>query len=226
MHDPAHADWWRCGGTWFVGVDALPNDDQGRVGDGPALSGAAVDFIRHSLMRSQIASHRGQVSICLPGYPKRGSDETEAQHAFRAKRDSAHVDGLHGEGAQKRRYLRELHDFIFGIALDDVDHGAAPFVVWEGSHLIMQAMFKDALRDVPVEKWGEVDFTDRYKAARARVFESCKRVEIPARAGEAYVTHRFALHGVAPWGETALKQRAVVYFRPCNMNAADWLARD
>ena len=27
---------WRCGGTWFVGVDALPNGPDGRMGDAPS----------------------------------------------------------------------------------------------------------------------------------------------------------------------------------------------
>ena len=30
--DPANAQWHVCEGTWFVGVDALPNDIRGRVG--------------------------------------------------------------------------------------------------------------------------------------------------------------------------------------------------
>ena len=33
---------WRCGGTWFVGVDALPNDAQGAVAGGPGLPWAAL----------------------------------------------------------------------------------------------------------------------------------------------------------------------------------------
>ena len=223
MNDPANKEWWRCGGTWFVGVNALPNDAQGRVNGGPPLAGRAVDFIHNTLHYSQIASHRGQVSICLPGYPKRGAEESEAQHHFRAHRDSAHVDGLHGEGTPKRRYLREFHDFIFGIALDDVDEAAAPFVVWEGSHHIMRAMFAEVLVGTPPSEWGEIDFTEEYAAARKRVFETCRRVVIPARAGESYVAHRFALHGVAPWGETPLQQRAIIYFRPENASGEEWL---
>jgi len=223
MDDPANKDWWRCGGTWFVGVDALPNDAQGRVGNGPALSGAAVDFIHATLTLQHIASHRAQVSVCLPGYPKRGADESESQHNFRSRRDSAHVDGLHGEGTPKRRHLREYHDFILGIALDDGDEGAAPFVIWEGSHVVMQQMFRDQLRDLPPENWGEIDLTDAYSAARARVFETCRRVVIPARAGEAYVAHRFSLHGVAPWNESPLTQRAIVYFRPEGSAREAWL---
>ena len=49
MVDPSNAEWWRCGETWFVGVDALGNDAEGRVGQGPALTGAAVDFVREAL---------------------------------------------------------------------------------------------------------------------------------------------------------------------------------
>lgn len=223
MHDPAHQDWWRCGGTWFVGVDALPNNDEGRVGDGPALGGAAVDFIHHTLKRAQIAAHRAQVSICLPGYPKRGLDESEAQHAFRARRDSAHLDGLYGEGTPKRRFMREFHDFILGIALDDGDEGAAPFVVWEGSHHILRAMLDEALGGMPPARWGEIDLTDTYRESRARVFDTCRRVVIPARKGEAYLAHRFALHGVTPWTGSKLVHRAIVYFRPENYTREEWL---
>ena len=223
MHDPTHKDWWRCGGTWFVGVGALPNDAQGRVAGGPAFTGAAAAFIPDSLKREQIAAHQAQVSVCLPGYPKRGPDESASQHDFRARRDSAHLDGLHGEGTPKRRFLREFHDFILGIALDDGDEEAAPFVVWEGSHHILRAMLEAALGDTRPEHWGEIDLTETYKDYRARVFDTCRRVVVPARKGEAYVVHRFALHGVAPWGETALQQRAIVYFRPEGYGRAEWL---
>ena len=33
------AEWLRCGGTWFAGVNALGNDGKGRVGNGPELRG-------------------------------------------------------------------------------------------------------------------------------------------------------------------------------------------
>ncbi len=223
MDDPTQKDWWRCDGTWFVGVESLPNDADGRVGDGPVLSGAATQFIHATLKRPFIASHRGQVSVCLPGYPKRGAEESAAQHHFRMTRDSAHVDGLHGEGPDKRRHLRELHDFILGIALEDGDEGAAPFVIWEGSHLVMQKALREVYEKLPPKRWGEVDVTNIYQTTRASVFETCRRVVIPARAGETYIAHRFALHGVAPWGETPLAQRPVIYFRPCHMGPLEWL---
>jgi hypothetical protein len=62
------------------------------------------------------------------------------------KRSSAHVDGLHAERPEKRRRLRELHDFILGIPLDDVDEGAAPFAIWEGSHEIMREAFHNGFK--------------------------------------------------------------------------------
>jgi hypothetical protein len=224
MADRANAQWWRCSGTWFVGVDALANDAEGRVGTGPALTGVAIDFVRRDLRLPHPASHKAQVSVCLPGYPKPDAQETVAAHEFRVKRDSAHVDGLHGEGNPKRRFMRERHDYIFGISLLDGDAGAAPFVVWEGSHRIMQQAFARAYEGAAPETWGDVDVTEIYQAARAEVFKTCRRVELPAKAGEAYVVHRFALHGVAPWRESPLDQRAIVYFRPWQMTAEAWLS--
>jgi hypothetical protein len=65
LSDPAHAHWWRHRRTWFVGVDALPNDPEGIVPGGPPFSGAAIDFIRRDLGFTG-AWHRAQVSACFP----------------------------------------------------------------------------------------------------------------------------------------------------------------
>ncbi|WP_322866263.1 hypothetical protein U5922_008695 [Aquicoccus sp. G2-2] len=63
--------------------------------------------------------------------------------------------------------------------------------------------------------WGTVDVTRAYKVARREVFETCRRVELVAGPGEAYVLHRLALHGVAPWSGAATGDgRMVAYFRP------------
>ncbi|MDE2386037.1 MAG: hypothetical protein KGO53_15615 [Alphaproteobacteria bacterium] len=226
MDDPALQHWWRCGHTWFVGVDALANDAQGRVEGGPALAGAAVDFTGAQFNHAHPASHRGQISVCLPGYPQRGPEESEAAHAFRARRDAAHVDGLHGEGEPKRRFMRERHDFILGLALEDGDAGASPLSVWEGSHAIMQAALREAYRGLPPQAWPDRDVTEIYTAARAQVFESCRRVELPLRKGEAVLVHRFTLHGVAAWRASPLPRRAIIYFRPCIWDAERWLAEE
>src|SRR6188472_3612040 len=79
--DPAQAHWLRCGGTWFVGVDALPNDETGRMADGPPLAGAAVAFLREELGFA-LPLHRAQVSVCYPGYPQPSAEESEAAFQF------------------------------------------------------------------------------------------------------------------------------------------------
>ena len=83
--DPAQAHWLRCGGTWFVGVDALPNDAEGRLPGGPPLGGAAVDFITGAL-GLKLPMHRAQLSVCYPGYPQPSPEESEAAYGFRLRR--------------------------------------------------------------------------------------------------------------------------------------------
>lgn len=227
-HDPAVARWAaaaagvaadldlterRHGGTWFVGVDALPNDASGGVAGVP-LAGAWADHV--SLPATW---HRAQVSIVWPGYPGRDAGESDAAHAYRRDRDAAHLDGLLPEGPDKRRHLREPHGFILGLPLGDV--ADSPLVVWPGSHRIMGDAMRAALADVPPDGAGDVDLTDIYQAARRQVFATCPRVELPARRGEVTLLHRHVLHGVAPWGAGG-EPRAIAYFRPL-VPVADWL---
>lgn len=225
LSDPAHAHWWRHRRTWFVGVDALPNDETAAVPGGPQLAGEAIDFIRNGIGFSG-SWHSAQVSVCFPGYPERDDDETETQHRFRRARDAAHVDGLHAAGPARRRHMREFHDFILGLPLTAASPDAAPLVVWAGSHLIMSDVLRTAFTGRPPETWGDVDVTEAYQAARARVFAECPRIELPAVPGEATLVHRFTLHGVAPWGEgaTAPKEgRMIAYFRPETADRVSWL---
>ncbi len=217
--DPAwQAEWLRCGGTWFVGVNALENGADGAV-SGVPLSGKAVDFIHETIEPAPISWDRAQVSVCYEGYPQPWDGESESALRFRRDRDAAHVDGLHGEGQPRRRFLREFHQFLLGIALTDSPAKAAPFVIWEGSHKIVQTAFFKALMDHPVETWPDVDLTDVNMATRRTIFETCKRVELPLKKGESYVIHRHALHGVAPW-DIGLKGpdegRIIAYFRPAD----------
>ena len=223
--DPANAHWLRCGGTWFVGVNALPNDSQGAVAGGVPLAGAAVDFI-HNVLSLGSTFEQAQVSVCYPGYPRRGAEESEAAFRFRLTRDAAHVDGLRAEGADRQRHLREHHGFLLGLPLTASSEGAAPLVVWEGSHEIMRAALREAFGSVPPGQWGEIDVTAAYQAARRRIFETCPRVVVAAKPGEAYLVHRLALHGVAPWAEEAGAPpdgRMIAYFRPETGTARDWL---
>lgn len=216
MDDPElRTAWLRCGGTWFAGVNALPNDATGAVPDAgiPPLAGAPVRFIAEVLGLAGFAWDRAQVSICLPGYPQPWDGETEAAFRYRRDRDAAHLDGLKRD-ADRRRRPDEMHGFILGLPLSDAAPDAAPFVVWEGSHEVMRAALRARLAGIPPEHWREADVTDAYVAARRAVFETCPRVEIAARPGEAYVAHRLLLHGVAPWTAPAEGIRMIAYFRP------------
>jgi hypothetical protein len=217
----ASEDPWRCGGTWFVGVDALPNDPDGGIG-GVALPPALTDV----LPWRPPGWHRAQLSTLRPGYPQPWDGESPAAVGYRRNRDAAHVDGLLPEGPERRRHLREPHAFILGLPLTEADPAAAPLVVWEGSQHLIRAALAGVLRPHPPECWAEVDLTDAYHAARRRVFAECRRVELPARPGEALLLHRLVLHGVAPWAEGAWAGpdgRMIAYFRPQFRAFEDWL---
>lgn len=200
----------RCDGTWFVGVNALPNDEDGRLPGGPPLAGAAIDAARAI---SAAPFDCAQASVCYADYPRKGAEESEAAFRYRLTRDAAHVDGLLRVEPGRRRKLRETHAYILGVPLNDPPAGGAPLVVWEGSHEIMRAAFRTAFVDTPPEVWPNVDLTDIYHAARRDCFERTKRVEIAARRGEAYLVHRLALHGVASWAGGD-GRRSIAYFRP------------
>lgn len=214
LHDPAMAHWHRCQGTWFVGVDALPNDAQGRIGDSGPLTGAVVTFIER-LWGTLPLLHSGQLSVVWPGYPQPHAGESEAAFRYRHNRDAAHVDGLLAEGPERRRFIREPHGFILGLPLNVAPSGAAPLVVWDGSHKIIRQALAVALEGEDPAHWADTDVTAAYIAARRRVFDSCERVEIAAKPGEAILLDRHILHGIAPWTGTAAPDgRAIAYFRP------------
>lgn len=223
--DPAHAEWLDCEGTWFIGVDALPNDAWGRVGTSGPLTGQAMAFIAEHY--GDLPLHKGQVSVIHPGYPRPRRGENEAATRYRRNRDAAHVDGLRPMGPDRRRRVDEPHAWILGIPLTEASADASPMVLWEGSHHILGAAFGDALKDEPPEALHEVDITDIYQAARREVFDTCPRVELPAKPGEAYLLHRHCLHGVAPWADAATAGpdgRMIAYFRPeCSGGVAEWV---
>lgn len=225
--DPEHAQWLRCGGTWFAGVNVLPNDSEGSVEGGPKLSGQAVAFIHQALGLTDFSWDRGQVSVCYPGYPKPMDTESEAAFRFRLNRDAAHVDGLMRVGADRRRRINERHGFLLGIPLVEFSADASPFVIWEGSHEIIRHAFIPLLANVSSESWGDIDVTDVYHAARREIFDCCTRVEIAMRPGESYLVHRLALHGTAPWATTATAGRdgrMIAYFRPEAGHGDQWIS--
>jgi hypothetical protein len=209
------AEPWRCGGTWLVGVDALPNAPDGYVG--------TVPFPWRALGLQPEPLHPAQLSVIRPGYPQPSAEDSPAAFAFRRDRDAAHLDGLLPDGAKRRR-IAEPHGWILGLPLNMAS--AAPLTVWEGSHEILRAALLAALAPYPPADWGRIDITDAYTAARRRCFETCRRIALPAMPGEATLLHRLTLHGVAAWqaGDHAPPEgRVIAYFRPQLGSVADWL---
>lgn len=211
---------WRAGGTWFVGVDALPNGPDGAIGD--------VPFPWSALPLEPVPLHRAQLSTLRPGYPQPAPDETAAAFAFRRDRDAAHLDGLLPLGPKRRRMIREPHAFILGLPLTDCAPDAGPLVVWENSPQPMKAALAGWLAAHPPESWADVDVTESYQDARRHVFQTCHRRALPARPGEAILLHRHILHGTAPWqpGASAPPEgRIIAYFRPLLPSVAQWIER-
>jgi hypothetical protein len=217
LRDPALAHWHQCENTWFVGLDALDNDTEGRVPGSEPLSGQAVKFIARRC-GGWPALHRAQVSGVFPGYPRPREGESGAAYRYRCKRDAAHVDGVIGIGTPKRRFVTEPHAFILGLPLTQADAKAAPLVVWQGSHEIMREAFRDAFAAARGgNALADLDVTETYQAARSKVFETCPRVVVHGPPGCAFLLHRLTLHGVAAWEEgaqAAPQGRLIAYFRP------------
>jgi hypothetical protein len=209
-------DPWRCGGTWFVGLDALPNGPDGAIGGTP--------FPWQALPLEREPLHRAQLSVMRPGYPQPSPEESPAAFAFRRDRDAAHLDGLLPIGPDRCRMVKEPHAWILGLPLNDTR--AAPLTVWDGSHEILRAALRKALDPHPPDTWGEIDLTAAYQAARREVFATCRRIELVARPGEVTLLHRLTLHGVAPWrpGDQAPPEgRMIAYFRPQLRTVEAWL---
>lgn len=198
--------------TWFVGVDTLHNDQDGRVNDTP-LSGPWT--------LPKLSLHRAQISIVYPGYPMKDRDESEANHRYRTRRRAAHVDGLLPIGGNKRRYAKEPHAYILGLPLNAVS--AAPTVVWKGSHHILKQALSAAIGDH--DPTG-VDITEAYHQARQEVFNTCEMIAINCAPGQSFVLDRFALHGTEPWAASIPPEkdgRIIAFFRPEFPNPKDWL---
>lgn len=209
------ATWLRSGGTWFVGVNAIDNDGQGRVEDGPALTGVLRDFIEARFGWHDL--DQAQVSITYPGYPQPDPQDSAAGFRYRRDRDAAHLDGVKAELSGGRRCVDEAHAFVIGIPLNQTDDRASPLVLWEGSHRIMRDAMGSAFDGVPADQMRRHDITNAYRAARREVFETCPRIPLHANPGETYLLDRFTLHGVAPWKDGAKappEGRMIAYFRP------------
>lgn len=223
---PENQIWLRYGGTWFAGVNVLPNDATGAVPGGTPLTGDVVRFAESDLGWGGIPWDAAQVSVCYPGYPQPMAGESDATFRFRRDRDAAHLDGLLKDGPDRRRFLREHHAFIFGLPVTEFDPGAAPFTIWEGSHKIVANWLRETYGGMPIADWAQIDVTEAYQTVRRTVFDTCRRVPVHARPGEAYLVHRHAIHGMARWAEgaeAAPEGRVIVYFRPPTQDLVRWL---
>ena len=216
MDDPANAAWYRCMGTWFAGVDCLPNDVQGAVGD----SGAFPFHVFADIAPQPL--HPGQVSAVFPGYPQPMDGESGAAARFRRDRFAAHVDGLLPVGPERRRKLQEPHMWILGVPVTKNNAAASPLVVWDGSHLRMQRAFARHLNKSDPATWQNVDLTEVYHSSRREVFEHCEPRKLPVQPGDAVLVHRLALHGIAPWAAPDEGPRIMIYFRP-EGSFLDWV---
>lgn len=214
------AKWLRHGGTWFVGVDALPTDHAGAIG-GAALPFA--DLLQEA--SGQAPLHRAQLSVVYPGYPAQAPEDTTAAHAYRLNRASAHVDGLHRK-ADGGRSLLEPHALILGIALSEAEATASPLRVWPGSHKPLGKALSQALPPDPTT-WPDINLAPVYTTARRAVFDSIQPIPVALTPGDAVVLHRHTLHGIAPWapGATAAREgRMTAYFRPTCADPTQWRA--
>ncbi|MEO0822612.1 MAG: hypothetical protein AAF074_19565 [Pseudomonadota bacterium] len=238
--DPAETErWLRCAGTWFAGVNVFPNGPEGSVPEAgiPPLAGAAVTFLAEALGialgpdgAGRLSLEPAQISVCYPGYPAAPmAGESEAAFRFRRNRDGAHVDGLQRD-AQRRRNIGEAHAFLLGLPLAPAPPGGAPFVVWQGSHHLVREALAARLAGLAPEAWPAEDVTEAYTAVRRRIFDECPRIALTAPPGGAYLVHRLALHGMAPWpeGVAGAPARMIAYFRPelPGRDFATWLAPD
>lgn len=222
---PENRKWLRHDRTWFVGVNALDNNNNGAVSNGPGLDGPFMSLLDQYMGLDSFHWDRAQVSVCYPGYPGYSGDEPEAAFRYRSKRDAAHIDGLLRRGPERRRFLLEYHGFILGIPMVPFAKDASPFVVWQGSHHIAREVFRNALNDVAVGDWSQIDLTAIYRDLRQQIFERCDRIEIHARPGQSFLAHRLCLHGMATWKDGATcgpDGRMVCYFRP-SISPPDWL---
>lgn len=217
------AQWLQCEGTWFVGVDALPTTPDGAIND------VTMPKVLTDVIGRRADLHPAQLSITYPGYPRPRTGESQAAFRYRRNRDAAHMDGVLADGAPKRRFLRERHDWILGLPLTETTPGASPLVVWDRSHHILQNAMRTALQDIPEARWPDSDITDIYTQTRKTVFTNCERVPLFTRPGEAVLLNPFLLHGIAPWqtfAHASLHGRMVAYFRPESTESGpDWMGQ-
>ena len=82
LADPAHLQkWLQCEGTWFVGVDVLPNNSSGDFTNAK-LPNVFKSFMDKINLKPY---HKAQLSVIFPGYPKPRIGDSEAAFEYRRK---------------------------------------------------------------------------------------------------------------------------------------------
>ena len=64
--DSDNAQWHRCGGTWFAGVNVLPNSATGQIDSGPKLENQTTTLITQNICKRDFGWDKGQISVCFP----------------------------------------------------------------------------------------------------------------------------------------------------------------
>ena len=230
MQAPEFQQWWRYQDTWFVGVNALPNDASGALANGPTLPAKLLHLLANYVGCASLELDQAQISACMPGYPKTSTDESIASFAFRTQHYAAHLDGLRPLGPQRQRHLTEQHSFILGIPLSSHLPEAGPVMVWPGSHKLVQSWLQSELSHLPAEQWQEQDLTKSYQSVRKHILETIEPVPIHVPQGGAYLIHRHTIHGQGLWPENVdnvgKQGRIIAYFRPCLHESSNWLGDD
>lgn len=201
----------------------MPTDPVGTICDRP-LPAEVLDRLEES--GSARPLHPAQLSVVRPGYPFDDGSEPRAAARFRRQRDGAHLDGLLPVGSKRQRMLKEPHAIILGLALTEVTVETSPLVVWEGSAQQIQRLFQSEMEATENGDFRDLDVTEKYRALRRRVFETCKRTPVTAKPGDMIWVHRHAIHGIAPWRDGSVgppEGRMIAYFRPHLRDPGRWL---
>ena len=72
----------------------------------------------------------------------------------------------------------------------------------------MRAAFQQYFQGYAPEDWADLDVTEIYQATRRIVFETCERVEVVAKPGQAILLDRHLVHGVATLGQRSFRSDA------------------
>ena len=214
--------WLRCGGTWFAGVNALPNTADGALPEHavPPLGGRAIEFIaRHlGLVRIRMGQGAGldlfsRLSATLRR-GKRGRIWFSIAPRRCACRRVAPVRSGPPKNTQRNPWVHPWPSADRCTRQRCADGGLRRLATKSCA-----GRFQNAWRVSRRGTGRRKMWTEAYVSARRQCFERCPRVTIPARLGEVYLVHRLCLHGVAPWPVGAADGSSRGHARDCLFQA-------